>query len=164
MKLPGLPALPTPVVRVAYRYGHHLARGYWYIRRPEVFGVKVVLRDGDGWILLVRHTYGDRDAWGLPGGGRHAEEDPGLTATREVLEEVGVDVTAWEPLGEIYSEALHKRDTVTLLVGDWPGGEVTLQDTELAEAGWFALDNLPPHLAFEAEFAVGLLTRSDDAS
>lgn len=155
MKLPpGLPALPTPVLRVAYRYGHHLARGYWRIRRPAVFGVKALLRDEQGRILLVRHTYGDRDAWGLPGGGRHGDEPAEHTATREVREEVGVEVTAWISLGEIYSEALHKRDTVTVLLGDWPGGELLLQDSELAEAAWFASDALPGRLAFEAEFAV----------
>lgn len=151
---PGLPALPTPVLRVAYRYGHHLARGWWRIRRPAVFGVKAVLRDDEGRILLVRHTYGDRDAWGLPGGGRHGDEPAGETATREISEEVGVEIAAWETVGEIYSEALHKRDTVTVLVADWPGGEVRLQDSELAEAAWFALDALPDRLAFEAEFAV----------
>lgn len=156
MKLPpGLPALPTPVLRVAYRYGHHLARGYWRVRRPAVFGVKAVLRDGGGRILLVRHTYGDRDAWGLPGGGRHGDDPVERTATREVLEEVGVEITSWAPLGEIYSEALHKRDTVTVLLGDWPAGaELRLQDSELAEAVWFAPDALPDRLAFEAEFAV----------
>lgn len=154
---PGLPALPTPVLRVVYRYGHHLARGYWRIRRPAVFGVKAVLRDDEGRILLVRHTYGDRAAWGLPGGGRHGDDPPEQTATREVREEVGADVTAWETLGEIYSEALHKRDTVTVLVGDWPGGEPRLQGAELAEAAWFALDALPERLAFEAEFAVARL-------
>lgn len=151
---PGLPALPTPVLRVAYRYGHHLARGYWRIRRPAVFGVKALLRDADGRILLVRHTYGDRDAWGLPGGGRHGDEPAEDTATREVREEVGAEITTWELLGEIYSEALHKRDTVTVLVADWPGGEPHLQDSELAEAAWFALDDVPERLAFEAEFAL----------
>lgn len=149
-----LPTLPTPVLRVAYRYGHHLARGYWYVRRPEVYGVKCVLRDERGHVLLVRHTYGERDVWGLPGGGRHADESAELTATREVLEEVGAEVTAWIALGDIYSDALHKKDTVTVLLGDWPGGELLLQDSELAEAAWFARHALPARLAFEAEFAV----------
>ena len=135
----------------------HLARGYWWVRRPEVHGVKCVLRDDAGRVLLVRHTYGDRDAWGLPGGGRHAGEPADLTATREVREEVGAEIARWEPLGDIYSEALHKRDTVTVLVGDWPGGELRLQDSELAEAAWFALDALPEPLAFEAEFALARL-------
>ncbi|MBJ7519555.1 MAG: NUDIX hydrolase [Solirubrobacteraceae bacterium] len=155
MKLPAaLPTLPAPVLRVAYRYGHHLARGYWYVRRPAVFGVKCLLRDGDGRILLVRHTYGDREAWGLPGGGRHADEPADLTATREVSEEIGGEITTWTPLGDIYSEALHKKDTVTVLLGEWPGGELVLQDSELADAAWFALDELPDRLAFEAEFAL----------
>ncbi len=155
MKLPAaLPTLPAPVLRVAYRYGHHLARGYWYLRRPAVFGVKCLLRDGEGRILLVRHTYGDREAWGLPGGGRHADEPADLTATREVFEEVGADVTVWFELGDIYSEALHKKDTVTVLLGEWPGGELLLQDSELAEAAWFGLGELPDRLAFEAEFAL----------
>lgn len=155
MKLPAaLPTLPAPVLRVAYRYGHHLARGYWYVRRPAVFGVKCLLRDGEGRILLVRHTYGERELWGLPGGGRHADEPADLTATREVLEEVGAQVTAWVPLGEIYSEALHKRDTVTVLLGEWPGGELRLQESELADAAWFTRAAPPAQLAWEAEFAL----------
>ena len=84
----------------------------------------------------------------------HADEPADLTATREVREEVGAEIAVWFELGEIYSEALHKKDTVTVLLGEWPGGELQLQDSELAEAAWFALGDLPDRLAFEAEFAL----------
>jgi 8-oxo-dGTP pyrophosphatase MutT (NUDIX family) len=76
--------LPVPVVRVCYRVAYRLARVWWYVVRPDVHGVKGVLRDGDR-ILLVRHTYGDRQRWDIPGGHAHAGE-PAAAAVRREME------------------------------------------------------------------------------
>lgn len=42
-----------------------LIRTYWWIRRPVVLGVRVLVADGDQ-VLLIKHSY--RDGWFLPVG------------------------------------------------------------------------------------------------
>ena len=61
--------------RAAYRLAYGLLRVWWFIRRPQVAGVKCLLTHGNE-VLLVRHTYGP-DVWDLPGGGVKSGESPG---------------------------------------------------------------------------------------
>lgn len=58
--------LPTSVLRVVGAG----KRTWWKVRKPSTFGVKVLLihPDDPAWCLIVRHSYSDRDRWGLPGG------------------------------------------------------------------------------------------------
>uniref|UniRef100_UPI000ADAEDDE NUDIX domain-containing protein n=1 Tax=Sphingomonas pruni TaxID=40683 RepID=UPI000ADAEDDE len=50
-----------------HRLAGKAARIVWRITRPRTIGVRAILRDRDGRIALVRHTY--LDHWYLPGGG-----------------------------------------------------------------------------------------------
>ena len=40
--------LPVPLVRVGYRVAYRVAQVAWYVMRPDVHGVKGILRDGEG--------------------------------------------------------------------------------------------------------------------
>lgn len=66
---------------------------YWAIRRPHLYGVRAVVVDPSGAVLLVRHRAGPH-AWVLPGGGVETGESPSLAATREISEEAGVHIAA----------------------------------------------------------------------
>jgi len=66
---------------------------YWAIRRPHLYGVRAVVIDPSGAVLLVRHRAGPH-AWVLPGGGVETGESPSLAATREISEEAGVTIAA----------------------------------------------------------------------
>ena len=134
--------LPVPVVRVCYRVAYRLAKVYWFVVRPNVHGVKGVLRDGDR-VLLVRHTYGDRQRWDIPGGHAHSREPAAAAVRREMEEELGI-ATSWVHVGSIPAETDHKHESVHVFVSDRRAHhDLVLARGEIAEAQWFALDALP---------------------
>ncbi len=65
-------------------------------------GAAAVILDGDGRVLLVKHSYG-RLNWELPGGDAEENESLEETARREVREETGLRVAA-ERLSGLYYE------------------------------------------------------------
>lgn len=72
---------------MAYR----LRRLWWRLARPTIIGVRVIVRDDEGRLLVVRHRYG-RDVLHLPGGGVKRGESLAHAAARELGEEGGVEV------------------------------------------------------------------------
>ena len=135
--------LPVPVVRVGYRIAYRLALVLWFLTRPDVHGVKGILRDGDR-VLLVRHTYGDRNRWDVPGGHAHAGERPDDAVRREMHEELGIEA-AWRPVGSLGASTDYKHEHVHCFVADRrpDDGVIVLARGEIAEARWFALEALP---------------------
>ena len=111
--------LPVPIQRIGYRVAYALLRTYWFIRRPNLSGVKCVLTDGDE-VLLVRHTYGPR-AWDLPGGAIKRGESPVTAARREMNEELGVSIDDWRALGTITVRIDYRKDHVYCFQAEAPG-------------------------------------------
>ena len=136
--------LPLPIARLGYRVAYRVAQVLWFVLRPDVHGVKGILRDGDR-VLLVRHTYGDRRRWDVPGGHAHRGEPPAEAVRREMREELGVDVP-WEHLGSLGATTDHKAERVHCFLAERPEGDLVLARAELAEAAWFPLDALPSPL------------------
>jgi 8-oxo-dGTP diphosphatase len=64
-------------------------------------GAAAIITDGEGRVLLVRHTYG-RKNWDLPGGGVEQGESPMDAAVREVQEESGLSVAPTHLTGIYY--------------------------------------------------------------
>lgn len=113
--------------------------------RPMTLGVRGILLDDDGRVLLVRHTY--LPGWYLPGGGVDAGETVARAVAREIAEETGVAASGVPRLFALYLNArVSRRDHVALLVFDAPCGRPPLRgpSLEIAEVGFFALDALPP--------------------
>ena len=138
--------LRDPVFRLAYRLGWWALRVWWTVARPVKEGVKCVLtRDGE--VLLVRHTYGDRRRWELPGGGIKRREQPVGAAQREVREELGIDVEDWTPLGDLFERIDRKHDHLWCFASEIDHRPLDPDHAEIAEARWFAPDRLPPHTA-----------------
>ena len=52
-------------------------------------GAAAVILDGRGYVLLVKHSYGDLN-WEIPGGGAEPDESVADTAVRETREETGL--------------------------------------------------------------------------
>lgn len=144
-----LSALPVPLRRAGYRVAHAGLRLYWRIARPQTRGVKCVVRHGDA-VLFVRHSYGDRRQWELPGGGIKRGEDPRDTAAREASEELGLDLADWRALGTVDAYGYGKRTTVICFEADAPGRALTVDAGEIEEARWFTLVEPPAPLGLDA--------------
>jgi ADP-ribose pyrophosphatase YjhB (NUDIX family) len=140
--------LPVPVRRRVFRAGYFALRCWWMVRRPHTAGVKVVLRRGDD-VLLVRHTYGRRADWDLPGGFINDGEDPQDAVLRELAEEVGLIAQRPIALGTILLRSSGRRDTVHCFAADLYGEPAGLEidEGEIAQARWFAHDALPSETA-----------------
>jgi 8-oxo-dGTP pyrophosphatase MutT (NUDIX family) len=141
----GVVELPVPLRRIIYRTGYQVLTLVWMVRRPVLHGVKCVITDGDG-VLLVRHTYG-RKRWDLPGGRIERAEPPLHTARREMHEELGLHISDWIPLGELHVITDHRNDTLHLFRAELHEPTLTIDRGELSVARWFSRDELPPDLA-----------------
>jgi ADP-ribose pyrophosphatase YjhB (NUDIX family) len=126
------------------------------VRRPRVRGVKCIVRDDAGRVLLVRHSYGARDRWELPGGHVRRGEAPERGAHREIAEELGLRVGGWQPAGVLSARTDHKHETVFCFVAEGVTGDLVLADGEVVEARWWAADALPAPLGDVSERALAL--------
>ena len=149
--------LPVPLARLGHRAAFRVARVWWFVARPRVVGVKFVLRDGDR-VLLVRHAYGDRRVWEVPGGHARPGEDPALAARREAHEELGVDLADWRAAGVLGARTDHKRETIHVFVARRPpGAGVRFAQAELEEARWVREAAPPAPLGEVSAQALALL-------
>src|SRR5689334_14271890 len=64
----------------------------WWLSPKFVVGVSALIRDEQGRILLLRHTYRGSNPWGLPGGGLKPGESLERCLLRELGEETGLRV------------------------------------------------------------------------
>ncbi len=115
----------------------------WFrLRRGLTLGVRVAVSDGEGRILLVRHTYAP--GWLFPGGGVERGETAVDAARREVAEETGVIATGPLRLFGLYAnEASFPGDHIALYVLERFERQAWKPSLEIAEAGFFARDALP---------------------
>ncbi|GAA1643517.1 hypothetical protein GCM10009828_085440 [Actinoplanes couchii] len=120
---------------------------------PELIllpSVSVLVVDGDGRLLLVRHA-GDRQWWAVPGGGVDVGESPGEAAVREILEETGLRIGGLRLLdvlgGPDYEVTYRNGDraayVTTVYQAAVEGGTPAPDQDEISELGWFAPDRLP---------------------
>jgi len=117
-----------------------------YVLRLPKAAVMVVLDDQHERVLMMwRHRFViDRWVWELPGGYVDPEEDPAVTATREVEEETGWRPREARPLVS-FQPMLGSADAENLLFVSH-GAEHTGQRPDINEAQkveWIALASVP---------------------
>ena len=127
---------------VPSKFKYYLAIAYWFIFRPKTFGVRCVVWCGNE-ILMVKHSYGNYTHWIFPGGGVNRNENFEEAAKREVLEEVGLEIYNLKKIGTYSSTKEYKRDTVVVFSAESNNKSTKIDPREIAEAQWFAKDNLP---------------------
>jgi 8-oxo-dGTP pyrophosphatase MutT (NUDIX family) len=147
------------LARIAHRVAHPLLTAWWWVRRARLRAAKCVLTHG-GAVLLVRHTYGDRLRWDLPGGLVRRREQPLAAARRELREELGVELDVLHELGAMELRIHGRHDLVHYFHGELPTRGIAPNAAELRETGWFEHGSLPRRLGRHVERAVGLLAET----
>jgi ADP-ribose pyrophosphatase YjhB (NUDIX family) len=134
--------VPDAFGRLAYRCAYVALRVYSRVVRPHTRGVKCIIVDGDG-VLLVRHSYGPGQ-WDLPGGFCRRSEAFEAAARRELGEELGIaDGATVFALGELRRDFQGRHETLHGFRVEPGGRELAAQSIELAEIGWFDREGLP---------------------
>lgn len=118
--------------------------------------MKCVVRDGDR-VLFVRHTYGDRGAWELPGGSRRSREPPGGAIRREMREELGIELVELRHLGQVEVAGLDKSTLMDCFEAATGGAILRLAEDEIAEARWAPLHAPPRPLGPDAAAVLDLV-------
>lgn len=120
-----------------------LLQRYWRMSRALTLGVRCIVVDGDGRLLLVRHTY--TPGWHFPGGGVEFGETAETSLRREVLEETGVSLTGPAELLGIYANfKLFPGDHVIVFTARvWEQARPLAPGREIAEARFFETRSLP---------------------
>ncbi len=105
-------------------------------------GVRGLVTDAEGRILLIEHTY--MPGWYMPGGGVEHGESAEESMARELVEEAGVEITAPPRLISIHANHGRFRGDHVLLyrIDHWRACRATSRG-EIKALGWFAPDALP---------------------
>jgi 8-oxo-dGTP pyrophosphatase MutT (NUDIX family) len=101
-------------------------------------GVRGVVVDGEGRVLLLRHTY--TQGWHFPGGGVEKGETAQQALLRELLEEAGIETTVAEMrLVSVHANSrFFPNDHVLVYrIDQWRQVEPT-QKGEIAEWGFYS--------------------------
>ena len=113
------------------------------LTRPMTLGVRAIALDAGGRVFLVRHTY--LPGFYLPGGGVERNETALASLERELEEEGRIALE--EPprlIGFFHNPRHSRRDHVALyLAKNVRQTAVRPPDWEIAECGFFPLDDLP---------------------
>jgi ADP-ribose pyrophosphatase YjhB (NUDIX family) len=145
------------MLRRAYRVGYLALRPWWFIARPHTVGTKAVVCRGDE-VLLVRHTYGRRDRWDIPGGFVRPGEDPAVALARELFEELGVEPVGTVAIAELAARSDRKRERLFVFAAQVAAGfEPRPSEAEIAAVRWVRHDALPPDTTV---FARRMIARS----
>jgi 8-oxo-dGTP pyrophosphatase MutT (NUDIX family) len=116
---------------------------YWRFSRGMTLGVRAAVIDGEGRVLLIKHSY--VDGWHFPGGGVEPGETMLAALARELHEEGGVALDGPPALhGMFFNGRTSRRDHVGLYVARNFRQVVTPQPNfEIVDHGFFARDALP---------------------
>lgn len=123
-----------------------LLRPVWRMRRGLTLGSQGAVIDGEGRVLLVRHSY--RPGWWFPGGGVEWGETLETALARELAEEVGVALSAPPTLHGVFSNfGNFPGDHIAVfVVRHWQRPDGNPKNREIAEALMFSVRDLPAEI------------------
>jgi 8-oxo-dGTP pyrophosphatase MutT (NUDIX family) len=131
-----------PWLRPVERLLRPLTQTVFRLTRGLTLGVRGVVVDAAGRVLLIEHTYSA--GWRLPGGGVERGETAIQALERELVEEAGVRLTGPARLVSIHSQhAQFKGDHVLIYVVDAWAPCPAKPGLEIARTDWFDPGALP---------------------
>ncbi len=126
---------------VVFKIVGYLMKMRWRIFKPFSIGVRALVINENGQVLLVKHTY--TDAWYLPGGGVDKKEHLLDALARELKEEIGLQIQGRvELLGTYGSFFEYKSDFVSVFIVKL-FDMAPSQNAEIEKWAFFALDQIP---------------------
>ena len=116
---------------------------YWRFARGMTLGVRGLVIDGVGRVLLVQPSY--IRGWHLPGGGVEPGETMLQALERELAEEGNIRVTGVPRLhGMFFNGRVSRRDHVAVyVVEDFQQTGLFQPNREIVAAAFFAVDAMP---------------------
>jgi len=122
---------------------NRLVHVYWRFSRGLTVGVRGIVFDRDGQVLLVKHSYAD--GWHLPGGGMEAGETLIEALARELKEEANIELTGPPVLHGVFFQPLYsRRDHVTVyVVRQYRQLAPPQPNREIIAHGFFPVEALP---------------------
>ena len=113
-------------------------------KRAMTIGVRAVVFDEAGRVLLLKHSY--VSGWHFPGGGVEPRETMIQAVTRELDEEAGVALTAEPGLFGVYLDRISRRDHVGVFIcREWRQvRQPKVPNLEIVDCRFFAVSELPP--------------------
>ncbi len=124
--------------------------GFVYYQNPAPAAGAVIVDDHDRILLVRRSVNPGIHDWCIPAGFMEWTEHPQQTAIREIKEETGLDISI-RSIFDIFMGMDDPRTHAVLILylADVVGGKLAPGD-DADEAKYFALDNTPPNIAFQA--------------
>jgi 8-oxo-dGTP pyrophosphatase MutT (NUDIX family) len=125
------------------RATQRLLHFYWRFTRGLTIGVRGLVIDAAGRVLLVQHSY--VAGWYLPGGGVEAGETLLAALARELREEANIELTGPSRLFAVYyNRRSSRRDHVALyVVHSFRQSAPPRPNREIVAHGFFEPDALP---------------------
>ena len=123
--------LLRPLIQLSFRW-----------RRGLTLGVRGLVLDAEGRVLLIEHTY--LEGWHMPGGGVERGETALQALERELEEEAGVRLTAPPALVSVHSnhQAFRGDHVLVYRIDQWEACPATSRG-EIRRVGWFSPQDLP---------------------
>ena len=115
---------------------------------PRIDPCVLVLVKKEDKILLVRHVQRSQNRWTCLAGYAEAGETIEKTVTREVKEEVGINVKNIVYRGS--QSWPHPAQLMFAFTAEYESGEITLQKEEIAKAEWFDAHDNPANPPVES--------------
>lgn len=137
-------------------------RPWWRLTRAMTLGVRGIVRNAGGEVLLVRHSY--MPGWHFPGGGVERGETLRVALERELQEEGGVAVAGVPRLHGVFASRSFSGDHVAVFeVTDWT---VTAhsQGHEITGCDFFGVDALPRETTIGTRARIAEITTGQPVS
>jgi ADP-ribose pyrophosphatase YjhB (NUDIX family) len=158
---PGRPFSHTPLMLAIRNRVFHI---WFMLRRPMTLGVRAVVHDAaNRAVLLVRHTY--VPGWNFPGGGVDNGETMQDALLRELEEEANIVALEAPRLKSVhFNRHVSRRDHVAVfLIESFEQRSPKTPDSEIAETGFFPIDDLPPDISPGARRRIAEIFQGADA-